>query len=393
MIGLLFGTGLTFTNARWQEQLLQSTAHLLFIYFKLKVCCCEPKISDCCLHKHLPLCLWLLMQVAASHKGSSIACSAGRTQNQGHGVRCHSNQAQHVRMQQKGPCIDRLDPALQQQWDHADNAHLGPINITPKNGRKVWWICDQCPDGHPHRWEAHVNSRTRGNGCPQCRGRKVCKHNCLATKSPLVAAQWDYEANDGTPDSVVAHSSQKVGWLCDACGHKWSATPNTRVSRTVGCPQCAKADAKGRKQVSHPTFAECKDPEVRALLAQWDHPRNAQRGHFPDKVSLQSQKQIFWLCNNCPAGQKHSWSAPPHKRTARSKTGCPLCAGHAACKCNSLQALRPGIAAEWDHTKNEGQLSDHTASSNRMAWWFSRERGSWQQPINERTDQRLKRNQ
>ena len=321
-----------------------------------------------------------------------MACHVGRAWNPSIDVRCHSSHSQAV--QQAGPDIRRLDPALQQQWNHAANAHLGPIDIKPHSCKKVWWICDQCPDGHLHRWEATVGNRSNGTSCPQCCGRKVCKHNALATKAPLVAAQLDYAANNGTPDSVVADSNQKLGWLCEVCGHKWSATPNHRVSKKkAGCPQCAKADAIGSKKIKQPTFAECKDPEVRALLAQWDHPRNAEHGHFPDKVTLQSNKQIFWLCIKCPAGQQHSWSAKPKDRTSRNKTGCPFCAGRDACKCNSLLSLRPDIAAEWDHGKNQGQPSDLTASSHRLTWWFSPQRGSWQQPIHARTDKRLKRNQ
>ena len=107
------------------------------------------------------------------------------------------------------------DLALQQQWDHAANAHLSNIVITPHSSRKVSWTCDQCPDGHLHSWSAAVKHRSDGTGCPQCIGRKVCRHNSLATKAPLIAAQWDYEANDGTPDTVVAYSSQKIGWCCD----------------------------------------------------------------------------------------------------------------------------------------------------------------------------------
>ena len=225
-----------------------------------------------------------------------------------------------------------------------------------------------------------MQGRTNGEGFPQCSGRKVCKHNCLATKAPSVAAQWDYEANNGTPDSVVAQSSQPAGWHCDTCGHKWCATPNARVSkRKSGCPQCAQK-LMSKKRIQHPTIAE--DPY---LLAQWDHARNAEQGHFPDKVTLRSAKQIFWLCNKCPAGQQHSWSASPHSRSSRIKKGCPFCAGKAACKCNSLQALYPAIAAEWDHGKNESQPSDYPASSHYMAWWSSPQRGSWQQTIKSRT--------
>ena len=122
-----------------------------------------------------------------------------------------------------GPDISLLEPALQQQFGHAANAHLGRMLIRPQSQKQVWWTCDQCPDGYLHSWSAQVSSRTAGRGCPQCSSRKVCKHNSLATKAPDVAAQWDYEANDGTPGDVVSQSERAVGWLCDACGHKWTA--------------------------------------------------------------------------------------------------------------------------------------------------------------------------
>ena len=311
-----------------------------------------------------------------------LAClHTGRVLDQQQRVRCHSKQDQSAAAQQGGPDISRLDPDLQKQWDHAANVHLGNVDIAPQSRRKVGWTCDQCPDGHLHSWSAAVQNRTNGSGCPQCSGRKVCKHNSLATKAPAVAAQWDYEANDGTPDGVVAQSNQPAHWHCDACGHEWRATICTRVSKLKrGCPQCAKTARTKKKYVKQPTIAE--NP---VLLAQWDHSRNAEQGHFPDRVRLQSAKQIFWLCNMCSVGQQHSWPAGPYNRTGRAKSGCPFCAGHAACKCNSLQALYPSIAAEWDHGKNKSQPCEHTAGSTHMAWWSSPQRGSWQQTIRTRT--------
>ena len=312
---------------------------------------------------------------------------AGRAWNLSRDVRCHSSQAHPV--QQEGPDISRLEPALQQQWDHAANAHLGNIKFKPHSNIKVWWKCDQCPLGQHHQWETTVDHRTRGNGCPQCSGRKVCKHNSLATKAPLVAAEWDYEENAGTPDSVVAQSNQPIGWRCNTCGYKWSASPNQRISKKTGCLKCGvQAMSKKTKQ---PKFIDCQDPQGRAWLAEWDHELNARHGNFPHNTSLKSHKQIFWLCNKCPAGQKHSWPAAPNIRTGPNKTGCPLCAGKAACKCNSLQALYPTIAAEWDHGKNADQPSNHTAGSHDMAWWFSPQRGSWQQSIFSRTNSARKK--
>ena len=290
-----------------------------------------------------------------------MACLAGRALKQHYALRCHST-SHGQPAQVGGPNISRLYPALQQQWDHAANAHLGPLDVTPQSSRKIWWKCDRCPDGHLHRWEATVYNRSNGNGCPQCAGHKVCKHNSLATKAPKVAAQWDYLANDGTPDNVGAKSHQSVGWLCDVCGHKWNRTPNQRVGKVMrGCPKCA-SKARSQKHIQHPTFAECQDRRNKAVLAQWDHERNAPQGNYPHNVTLRSSKKIFWLCNKCPAGQKHSWSAIPSQRTGQFKTGCPVCAGKAACRCNSLLALYPDIAAEWDYARNKGRPDDHIAS-------------------------------
>ncbi|KAL3152668.1 hypothetical protein ABBQ38_012265 [Trebouxia sp. C0009 RCD-2024] len=237
-----------------------------------------------------------------------VTYATGRTRDK-HGVCCHSSGGQHAHAQQQDPDISRLAPSLQQQWDYAANAHLGNIIIRPYSHKAVWWTCDQCPDGHRRSW-----------------------HNSLATKAPLVAAQWDYEANDGTPDDVVAQSNQLAKWQCTVCGCRWEATPNARS----------------------------------AITPSWQSgTMNAMqlRGTSLTKVRLKSNKQIFWFCTKCPAGQDHSWLLAD----------------------NSLQALYPETAAEWDYSRNQGQPSDYTASSEYLAWWSSRQRGSRQQTIKSRT--------
>ena len=304
-------------------------------------------------------------------------CIAGSAHAEHQPTACKLSEPQQA--SQGEPDISLLHPELQKQWDHAANAYLGNIVIRPQSHCKVWWRCDQCPDGHLHQWESQVKERTKGTGCPQCSGKKVCKHNSLATIAPWAAAQWDFEANAdlGTPDSTLAQSNLKVGWHCHECGHKWTTTPNARVSKSSGCRKC-----QPRYKTKQPTFAESAHP----LLAQWDHKSNAAHGNFPSEVTLGSHKKIYWLCSACPAGQVHSWVARPGQRIAiKHPTGCPFCAGQAACKCNSLQALYPDIAAQWDHSKTESQPSDYTAGSNHLAWWQSPQRGSWQQSIIERT--------
>ena len=114
-------------------------------------------------------------------------------------------------MHQEGPDISLLDPALQRQWDHAANAQLGNIVVKPHSHR-VWWTSDQCPVGNPHSWSAAVYHRTNGTlGCPQCTSHKVCKHKSLASKAPRVAAQWDYEEEDGTTGITCSEWIQSAG--------------------------------------------------------------------------------------------------------------------------------------------------------------------------------------
>ena len=281
--------------------------------------------------------------------------------------------------QHSGPDISVLNKTLQQQWDVAANAHMGKIVISKFSKKKVWWQCHQCPDGHLHCWQATVGSRSKGSGCPQCEGRKLCKHNSLATVSPIVASFWDISRNGCTADSVLAYSHKMSHWQCPTCGHEWTAMPHKKVAIGTKCPVCSH---QSRDRQKHPTFTQCQHP----LLAEWDHQQNAAKGLFPCKVTLQSAKKVHWLCSKCPLGQPHAWAATAANRTAKIPAGCPFCAGKAACKCNSLQTHCPTIAAEWDWDKNELTPHDFTASSHSVVWWRTVEKGSWEQTINSRTN-------
>ena len=260
--------------------------------------------------------------------------------------------------------------------------------ITPGSRRKVWWLCNQCPHGHPHNWLSRVDNRSHGNGCPQCSGRKVCKHNSLATIAPQAAALWDFAKNSCTPDDMTAYSHSRAHWKCRKCGHDWDAHIDSVVVHKTGCPQCnaggvPQADGS-RLRAKHPTFEQCQHP----LLAEWDHQRNAAEGIFPNNTTLRSHKRVHWLCRQCSAAQLHRWVQSPNARLDKfgsKRLGCPICAGHVGCKCNSLQTQFPAIAAEWDYERNEGSPEDYSAFSHHTAWWRSPAFGSWQQTINGRT--------
>jgi hypothetical protein len=60
-------------------------------------------------------------------------------------------------------CLQTLNPALASQWHPRKNGALTPRDVTPGSIRRVWWIC-----GKGHEWEATVNNRSSGTGCPYC---------------------------------------------------------------------------------------------------------------------------------------------------------------------------------------------------------------------------------
>ena len=58
-------------------------------------------------------------------------------------------------------------PELAAEWHPTKNENLTPQDITFGSGKKVWWQCK-----NNHEWEASVDNRTKGRGCPVCSSRR-----------------------------------------------------------------------------------------------------------------------------------------------------------------------------------------------------------------------------
>lgn len=130
-----------------------------------------------------------------------------------------------------------VHPELLPEWDHGKNAGITPETVTYRSRKKVWWKC-----GKGHSWRTEIYHRSAGTGCPVC-ARMIDRHpvvqgeSDLATYSPKLAAEWDYQRNVGlTPGQVRPFSTRKVWWVCEN-GHHWQCTVQTRQKGT-GCPFC-----------------------------------------------------------------------------------------------------------------------------------------------------------
>ena len=60
-----------------------------------------------------------------------------------------------------------INQILCEEWNYEKNDKI-PEEYCPCSNQKVWWKCSKCN----HEWEAIINSRNNGNGCPECNESK-----------------------------------------------------------------------------------------------------------------------------------------------------------------------------------------------------------------------------
>jgi hypothetical protein len=60
-------------------------------------------------------------------------------------------------------------PDLVREWDLERNGTVKPKDISYGSHFRAWW---RCSVSGSHRWEAVVNERSRGSGCPFCAGKR-----------------------------------------------------------------------------------------------------------------------------------------------------------------------------------------------------------------------------
>ena len=59
--------------------------------------------------------------------------------------------------------LETLNPKLASEWNYEKNNELKPQDFTPNSNKKVWWKCS-----NGHEWQAVINNRNKGSGCPIC---------------------------------------------------------------------------------------------------------------------------------------------------------------------------------------------------------------------------------
>ena len=206
-------------------------------------------------------------------------------------------------------------PELAKQWHPTKNGSLNPKDVTYGSGIRAWWKCS-----NNHEWEAVINSRRQGSGCPYCAGQKPTIERNFATAYPELLNEIDWEKNKNfDPSKLTPRANQKIWWKCEK-GHSWEATitNKTRKGYKGDCPFCLNRKLCDDNSLAH----------VRPDIAKDWHPiKNSPI--TPNDVIAGGSKKVWWVCKH-----NHEWKTTVGARVNNS-TGCPKC---------SLQTSRIEIA-------------------------------------------------
>ncbi len=201
-------------------------------------------------------------------------------------------------------CLNDVAPHLVCELHPNKNGDFSPFEVSSFQ-LKLWWKCSKSKHDD-HVWQATINNRYLGNGCPCCTGLKVVPSNCLETTHPELSKEW-HPKNSLTPKDVNKGSNKKVLWKCHVSNdHEWQAEICNRT-RGIGCPCCA-----GLKVV----LSNCLQTTHPELSKEWHPTKNSPLTTI--NIRAGNNNKFWWKCK-----KGHEWKASGNHRI--NGRGCPIC--------------------------------------------------------------------
>lgn len=265
-------------------------------------------------------------------------------------------------------------PDLAAEWDFEKNEYP-PTNVSKGSNQKVYWRCKK-----GHGWLAQINSRAgRTQGCPYCSGKiAIVGKTDLATTSPQLCSEWDYEKNRGlSPTEVLAQSNKAVWWRCSSCGNEWKTAISHRTNGS-GCPKCSAA-TRGAKKSTAETGKDDLETLYPQIAKEWHPTKNGLLR--PDTIKSGSGKKVWWQCE-----KGHEWTTAISARTGEKHGSCPICSGRQVLSgYNDLATTHPHLLEEWDYAKNiDLQPTNVTKGSDKKVFWLCKKGHSWKAAVSSR---------
>ena len=335
-------------------------------------------------------------------------------------------------------------PELAAEWHPTKNENLTPQDITFGSGKKVWWQCK-----NNHEWEASVDNRTKGRGCPVCSSRRRTSFPEQAIyyyiKKAFPDAQNGYKEifNQTSMELDIYIPTIKVGIEYD--GRRYHSQTSNRIrdsrkykicreqgimliritdnmraeiiincDRRIAIPEAndfylTSAISQLLYKLGKPmnvniakdrldilSYLSTTDVSLEStfpeIAKEWNYEKNKEL--LPSMFHPGSNEKVWWICSVC--GQE--WKTSLAERTGRDKTNCPRCARMKGAekrretlieRHGSVAEVAPQLVAEWDYEKNDITPEIVSASSSKRVWWKCKVCDyNWETTI----DQRVSRN-
>ncbi len=322
-------------------------------------------------------------------------------------------------------------PLVAAEWHPTKNGEMKPEEFSSGSNKRVWWLCGFCGN----EWEATINKRTTGRGCPICskantslpeqtvffyvqkvfpdalnRFKKDFEFD-IYIPSVQTAIEYDGSAYHKTPKALIKDNNKDR--YCAANGIRLIRFRAPKLADTEHAVRITCEDyqiEKGLKELFKILEKDCPDIDIDRdrikiincfrnvqnensiaakfplIVKEWNYQKNGKIN--PAAVAAMSNVKFWWKCRVCG----YEWQAAANKRCGAGR-GCPFCAGKVVVAGkNDLETLYPEIAAEWDYEKNAPLLpAQVTPHSNKKVWWKCKEFGHiWQTSVNDRVNDSTK---
>ena len=264
-------------------------------------------------------------------------------------------------------------PSIAAQWHPTMNGNLTPDQVFYGSTKKVWWLCPT----YNLPFDSSPRDRVKfGVQTPFETGQRVAPgFNDLQTLNPELAAQWDFERNDVTPDQVAPFSNKKFWWVCDKTGRSWKSSPASKSRNPIpSSPFCNRL--KGTRIVKPGFDLATTHPEV---ASQWHPTMNGDL--TPDMVTYGSHEKVWWLCPE--SGM--AWNAEIKSKVTQGYGSPYISRKRVAPGYNDVATTHPDLIKEWS-SKNRSITPDMFLSgSSEKVWWECEKGHEWESSIDSRS--------
>lgn len=183
------------------------------------------------------------------------------------------------------------------------------------------------------------------------------------------------------------HLPVKVATCSHDLSMQHSAYATSQIERSSGFGESAGVPVALRPPVRVPRWRSLAAyPDLASEL----HPKRNPTVEDPSAIAAKSSRKLWWRCKQCG----HEWEAIAAARAAGS--GCPECdrqrkrGPRTVARERSLQALHPGLLAEWHPTRNSDlDPAKISPGSKQKVWWCCAACGhQWRAAVHNRTARR-----